>query len=286
MIPDPSNPQSFNRYSYVLNNPLRYTDPSGHAPGDTATGDSGTEGGTRWTRVIPYTIKFNIEIYIDRSFVYTIGGKEYSVTYHDKITVPITVTLFLTEDMGSLAGMRVEQGIWEVDRFTTGGEGCYPSGKSYGHLAYKTTLPNELNIYLSIFSRKDYIKIHTQKLFLVFDGKYLKVINASGQTLYKWKSVSGGFGKGRAPEGKYIVIHPRRRTKKGMVLNNFGFSFDILPQFNTKRSELRIHPDAPPVGTAGCISIQEDYDKISDFYYIFKKYIEIQKEIRLKVKYE
>lgn len=29
-IPDLSNPQSYNRYSYVLNNPLRYTDPSGH----------------------------------------------------------------------------------------------------------------------------------------------------------------------------------------------------------------------------------------------------------------
>jgi RHS repeat-associated protein len=30
MVPDPANPQSLNRYSYVLNNPLRYTDPSGH----------------------------------------------------------------------------------------------------------------------------------------------------------------------------------------------------------------------------------------------------------------
>jgi len=30
VIPDLSNPQSYNRYSYVLNNPLRYTDPSGH----------------------------------------------------------------------------------------------------------------------------------------------------------------------------------------------------------------------------------------------------------------
>jgi RHS repeat-associated protein len=29
-IPDLSNPQSYNRYSYVMNNPLRYTDPSGH----------------------------------------------------------------------------------------------------------------------------------------------------------------------------------------------------------------------------------------------------------------
>ncbi|MCG8347875.1 MAG: hypothetical protein MI924_08865 [Chloroflexales bacterium] len=28
----PHNPQALNRYSYVLNNPLRWTDPSGHAP--------------------------------------------------------------------------------------------------------------------------------------------------------------------------------------------------------------------------------------------------------------
>jgi RHS repeat-associated protein len=31
IIPDLANPQSYNRYSYVMNNPLRYTDPSGHA---------------------------------------------------------------------------------------------------------------------------------------------------------------------------------------------------------------------------------------------------------------
>jgi hypothetical protein len=30
IIPDASNPQSFNRYSYVLNNPIRYNDPTGH----------------------------------------------------------------------------------------------------------------------------------------------------------------------------------------------------------------------------------------------------------------
>jgi len=29
-VPSPANPQSLNRYAYTLNNPLRYTDPSGH----------------------------------------------------------------------------------------------------------------------------------------------------------------------------------------------------------------------------------------------------------------
>ncbi len=30
IVPDPANPQDLNRYSYVRNSPLRYTDPSGH----------------------------------------------------------------------------------------------------------------------------------------------------------------------------------------------------------------------------------------------------------------
>lgn len=34
IIPDLSDPQSYNRYSYVRNDPLRYTDPTGHGPDD------------------------------------------------------------------------------------------------------------------------------------------------------------------------------------------------------------------------------------------------------------
>ena len=30
VVPDPANPQSLNRYSYGLNNPVSYTDPTGH----------------------------------------------------------------------------------------------------------------------------------------------------------------------------------------------------------------------------------------------------------------
>jgi hypothetical protein len=32
IVPDPANSQSLNRYAYVLNNPLRYVDPSGYFP--------------------------------------------------------------------------------------------------------------------------------------------------------------------------------------------------------------------------------------------------------------
>lgn len=30
IMPEPSNPQNYNRYSYSLNNPVKYIDPSGH----------------------------------------------------------------------------------------------------------------------------------------------------------------------------------------------------------------------------------------------------------------
>ena len=34
LIPNPSNPQDLNRYSYVRNNPTNLTDPDGHEPHD------------------------------------------------------------------------------------------------------------------------------------------------------------------------------------------------------------------------------------------------------------
>ncbi|MBI5224542.1 RHS repeat-associated core domain-containing protein [Candidatus Micrarchaeota archaeon] len=40
IIPNPYDPQSLNRYSYVLNNPYKYTDPTGHCAEDACVGEA------------------------------------------------------------------------------------------------------------------------------------------------------------------------------------------------------------------------------------------------------
>jgi len=45
LVANPADPQSFNRYSYALNNPLRWIDPSGLWPEEGPTGGGGGGGG-------------------------------------------------------------------------------------------------------------------------------------------------------------------------------------------------------------------------------------------------
>lgn len=45
IVPDPYNPQDWNRYAYVRNNPIRYNDPTGHVCSDPEDETGGCEGG-------------------------------------------------------------------------------------------------------------------------------------------------------------------------------------------------------------------------------------------------
>ncbi len=68
-VHDPTNSQSFNRYAYVMNNPLKYTDPSGYYPesaeDETADNERGGDGGS------------------DNSFGFTDDYGRGTVTYDD-----------------------------------------------------------------------------------------------------------------------------------------------------------------------------------------------------------
>jgi hypothetical protein len=57
LIPDPGDPVSYDRYAYTRNNPVRYTDPSGHlvcSDPNVAEGDCSDEGAGAWR----YGVKF------------------------------------------------------------------------------------------------------------------------------------------------------------------------------------------------------------------------------------
>jgi RHS repeat-associated protein len=56
IVPQPGNPQSLNRYAYVLNNPLRYTDPTGHAWREDDSGGSWRWWESAQARQRPFSI--------------------------------------------------------------------------------------------------------------------------------------------------------------------------------------------------------------------------------------
>ncbi|MEZ4510376.1 MAG: RHS repeat-associated core domain-containing protein [Chloroflexota bacterium] len=58
IVPSPANPQSFNRYSYVLNSPINFVDPTGHrscSAEDTASGDETCDSNIVDSTVTPLT---------------------------------------------------------------------------------------------------------------------------------------------------------------------------------------------------------------------------------------
>jgi RHS repeat-associated protein len=60
-VQSPGNPQNYNRYSYALNNPLKYTDPSGYTykPDDWEKGNGGATyiNSARWSVLYYFRLK-------------------------------------------------------------------------------------------------------------------------------------------------------------------------------------------------------------------------------------
>ncbi|MHB9033815.1 MAG: RHS repeat-associated core domain-containing protein [Anaerolineae bacterium] len=67
IVPNPSNPQSLNRYSYVLNNPLKYTDPTGMIE------ENEQEEADKIRKYLLDT--YGIDIELDYYFYLTYGGR-------------------------------------------------------------------------------------------------------------------------------------------------------------------------------------------------------------------
>jgi RHS repeat-associated protein len=68
IVPDPANPQSFNRYSYVLNRPLSFTDPTGHRPSSGCDDYEGCSVPDELGANGAYAITYNGEEYYFGSF--------------------------------------------------------------------------------------------------------------------------------------------------------------------------------------------------------------------------
>jgi hypothetical protein len=82
--------------------------------------------------------------------------------------------------------------------------------------------------------------------------------------------VAGGFGNGAPENGDYSVSNYQDRSpkgwyNKGMNKDGVGFSFNLNPQFNTGRTDLRIHPDGNNEGTLGCIGISGNASTLTVF---------------------
>ena len=61
LVPDPTDPQSFNRYAYALNSPLKYMDPSGHGICDADGNCQLREKPSLWNQIQRYDIAFTAD---------------------------------------------------------------------------------------------------------------------------------------------------------------------------------------------------------------------------------
>jgi hypothetical protein len=133
-----------------------------------------------------------------------------------------------------------------------------------------TRPPSETRIFAEFIGADTF---QSSRGFPIFRGA-LRLFTPDGAEAATFRSNNGGgapnfrMRNGPLPPGVYRVSNHRpNRTTQGMVHQSVGYSFDLDPTDGTQvfgRSLFRIHPDANPLGTNGCIGVREDAAQLRD----------------------
>lgn len=100
------------------------------------------------------------------------------------------------------------------------------------------------------------------QLRYIIDGRKFKnnmsqgifdIIDNSGEIIFSHDARSGGFGKGSLQPGEYKAVWYTDKSEKAFVNHGLGWLVSIIPQFETDRTQLAIHPDGNVEGSEGCI---------------------------------
>jgi len=229
VIQDPYSIFSYNRYSYCLNNPLKYTDPSGYVKAEVELGMIWTNPG--WLKYADPTHQNNYFDYLESlgggsGNIVEVAGvywDEDTKSYRDKKDgKPLSQDEFLTYLK------------WVISGATNGG-GDY--------LVYDWTA-----------SKGTFMTTGT-----------LSWYNGNGKVIGSWSANSGNTNALAIPSGVWTVSNYRPREESGYTRHDIGFSVDITPD-HWGREALRIHPDGEEyLGTLGCIGLTGDAAALSLF---------------------
>ena len=122
----------------------------------------------------------------------------------------------------------------------------------------------------------------------ISEGK-LNIVQKVGEKEFvkeSYSALSGGWGVGSIQNGDYKVNHLRDNRTGSYENHGVGFSYDVIPKFNTCRSELRIHPDGGTKGTKGCIGLTGHATALNSFKNSLNKLLENVNSVSLRVTIE
>lgn len=123
--------------------------------------------------------------------------------------------------------------------------------------------------------------------YQIFEGK-------KAQGIMHFKNVrkefiSGPYGKGYAPQGKYKVKKITLLDKTfehfaSYAQFGFGWFMPIIPQFETDRSGLGFHADGNIEGSQGCVVFNfYDIDENVRMYNLFRDYLEVHNSLDVEI---